>query len=90
VALERLPAAEFRGRLQAAGGPELDTLAGMLRRLPNGLDRLLVDNPALFRADAGVALAARAGIGPPDLDRAMRGYVSGLVARAEEAACASV
>jgi thioester reductase-like protein len=87
VPLERVPVAEFRARVQA--DPELATLAGILRRLPDGLDRLLVDNPALFRADAGAALAARAGIGPPDLDRAIRGYAARLAARAKEAACAS-
>jgi hypothetical protein len=87
-----VPTPEFRDRLQAAagrGGPELAALAGILRRVPDGLDRLLVDNPALFRADAGVALAARAGIGRPDLDSAIRGYAARLAAGAKEAACAS-
>ena len=92
VPLERVEPDEFRRRVAAAaaGGPaELATLDGILRRLPGALDRLVVDNPALFRADAGVRLAIRAGIRPPDLGRAIRGYAGRLLAEAEEDACAS-
>jgi thioester reductase-like protein len=92
VQLERVEPDEFRGRVAdaAAGGPaELVTLDGILRRLPGDLDRLVVDNPALFRADAGIRLARRAGIRPPDLGRAIRGYAGRLLAGAEEDACAS-
>jgi hypothetical protein len=92
VLLERVAPAEFRRRVAAAardGQPDLVTLAGILRRLPGGLDRLVVDNSRLFRADAGAGLAERAGLAPPDLDRAIRGYAGRLVARAEETACAS-
>jgi len=92
VPLERVEPDEFRGRVAdaAAGGPaELVTLDGILRRLPGDLDRLVVDNPALFRADAGIRLARRAGIRPPDLGRAIRGYAGRLLAGAEEDACAS-
>ena len=90
--LERVEPDEFRRRVAAAaaGGPaELATLDGILRRLPGALDRLVVDNPALFRADGGVRLAVRAGIRPPDLGRAIRGYAGRLLAEAEEDACAS-
>ena len=76
VPLERLHPDEFRRRVAdaAAGGRgELATLDGVLRRMPGALDRLVVDNPALFRADGGVRLATRAGIRPPDLGRAIRG-----------------
>jgi thioester reductase-like protein len=91
VPLERLPVAEFRRRVEAESGPELSTLAGMLRGLPDdGLDRLVVDNPRLFLADAGVRLAEQAGLPPADLGPAIRGYVQWLVADAEESACASV
>ena len=94
VPLERLPVAEFRRRVEGATGPGLSTLAGMLRGLPDdGLDRLVVDNPRLFLADAGVRLAEQAGLPPADLGPAMRGYVQWLVTEAEateeEAACAS-
>jgi len=92
VPLERLDPDGFRRRVaDAAAGSrgELATLDGMLRRLPGGLDRLVVDNPALFRADAGIQLAARAGISPPDIGRAIRGYAGRLTAGAEEDACAS-
>jgi aryl carrier-like protein len=92
VQLERVEPDEFRGRVAdaAAGGPaELAALDGILRRLPGDLDRLVVDNPALFRADAGIRLARRAGIRPPDLGRAIRGYAGRLLAGAEEDACAS-
>ena len=92
VPLDRVEPDEFRRRVAeaAAGGPaELATLDGILRRLPGGLDRLVVDNPALFRADSGVRLASRAGIRPPDLGRAIRGYAGRLLAEAEEDACAS-
>ena len=90
VPLERVEPEEFRRRVAAAAGPaELATLDGILRRLPGGLDRLVVDNPVLFRADAGVRLAGRAGIGAPDLGRAISGYARRLLAEAEEDACAS-
>jgi len=92
VQLERVEPDEFRGRVAdaAAGGPaELAALDGILRRLPGDLDRLVVDNPTLFRADAGIRLARRAGIRPPDLGRAIRGYAGRLLAGAEEDACAS-
>jgi hypothetical protein len=92
VPLERVEPDEFRRRVAAAaaGGPaKLATLDGILRRLPGALDRLVVDNPALFRADAGLRLASRAGIRPPDLGRAIRGYAGRLLAEAEEDACAS-
>jgi thioester reductase-like protein len=92
VALERVEPDEFRrlvANAAADGPPELATLDGILRRLPGALDRLVVDNPALFRADAGSRVAARAGIGVPDLGRAMRGYADRLLAGAEEDACAS-
>jgi amino acid adenylation domain-containing protein/thioester reductase-like protein len=92
VPLERVAPAEFRRLVAAAardGQPELVTLAGILRRLPGALDRLVVDNSRLFRADAGGKLAERAGLPPPDLDRGIRGYAGRLVARAEETACAS-
>jgi hypothetical protein len=85
--------AEFRRRVEAGTGPELTTLAGMLRGLPDdGLDRLVVDNPRLFLADAGVRLAEQAGLPPADLGPPIRGYVQWLVTQAseaEEAACAS-
>jgi thioester reductase-like protein len=94
--LERVEPDEFRRRVADAathagtdGPAELATLAGILRRLPGELDRLVVDNPALFRADAGVRVAARAGIRLPDLGRAIRGYADRLRAGAEEDACAS-
>ncbi|HEY6744653.1 MAG TPA: amino acid adenylation domain-containing protein [Mycobacteriales bacterium] len=93
VPLERLPVAEFRRRVEGGTGPELTTLAGMLRGLPDdGLDRLVVDNPRLFRADAGMRLAEQAGLPPADLGPAIRGYVQWLLAEAadaEEAACAN-
>jgi len=92
VPLERVEPDEFRDRVAAAaasGPAELATLDGILRRLPGDLDRLVVDNPALFRADTGVRLARRAGIRPPDLGRAIRGYAGRLLAGAEEDACAS-
>jgi thioester reductase-like protein len=92
VPLERVDPDEFRRRVAdaAAGGPaELVTLDGILRRLPGGLDRLVVDNPALFRTDAGIRLAGRAGSRPPELGRAIRGYAARLLAGAEEDACAS-
>jgi thioester reductase-like protein len=92
VALARVEPEEFRrlvANAAADGPPELATLDGILRRLPGALDRLVVDNPALFRADAGARVAARAGIGVPDLGRAMRGYADRLLAGAEEDACAS-
>ena len=92
VPLERVGPDEFRGRVAdaaAAGTVELATLDGILRRVPGDLDRLVVDNPALFRADAGIRLARRAGIRPPDLGRAIRGYAGRLLAGAEEDACAS-
>ena len=89
VPLERVPDAEFRRRVAAAaaGGPaELATLAGVLRTLTGGLDRLVVDNPSLFRADAGARLAEQAGLDPPDLDPAIRAYAGQLLAGAEETA----
>ncbi len=92
VALDRVEPEEFRRLVAAAAGDgpaELATLDGILRRLPGALDRLVVDNPALFRADAGARVAARAGIGVPDLGRAIRGYADRLLAGAEEDACAS-
>ncbi|HST64809.1 MAG TPA: amino acid adenylation domain-containing protein, partial [Mycobacteriales bacterium] len=86
IALDRLPVAEFRRRVEAGTGPELHTLAGLLRGLPDdGLDRLVVDNPRLFLADAGVRLAEQAGLPPADLGPAMRGYVQWLMAQASEA-----
>jgi thioester reductase-like protein len=93
VPLERVAPDEFRRRVEEAadtGGPaELATLAGILRRLPGELDRMVVDNPSLFRAEAAAKLAARSGICTPDLGRAICGYAGELVARAEETTCAS-
>jgi thioester reductase-like protein len=89
AAPERMPVPEFVRCVQASTDPALATLAGILRSLPDGLDRLVVDNPRLFRADAGMRLAERAGLPPPDLDPAIRSYARQLVERAEEAACAS-
>jgi thioester reductase-like protein len=87
VALEPVPDAEFRRRVDAV--PQLATLAGVLRQHPGGLDTLVVDNPRLFRADAGVTLAEQAGLPPPDLSRAIAGYAARLVGRVEESVCRS-
>lgn len=92
VPLERVPVAEFARRVAVAaqdGSPELVTLAGVLAGVPGALSRLVVDNPRLFRTDTATALAERAGLPPPPLDRAIRGYTRHLVDRAEEYACAS-
>lgn len=87
VALERVPDAEFRRRVAAV--PQLATLAGVLRQHPGPLDTLVVDNPRLFRADAGATLAEQAGLPPPDLTPAIEGYAARLVGRVEETVCSS-
>lgn len=87
VPLERVPDAEFRRRVAAR--PDLALLAGILRRVPDGLDQLVVDNPRLFRADSGAAVAERAGLDPPDLTRAVAAYAGHLTGLTEEAVCGS-